>query len=218
MNLKRFARWWFVPVVVAVLFAIIDSPVLVQGQSGPAAWTITSLLDNAVGTFGYSNLYGTLGGTTNFVPVATPTDTVCLIGATGSTVRVKRIDVSGVAGAAGTMDVSIVKRTALDTGGSPAARTVGLHDSSQVASVVTLNEFKANPTPPLGAGVVLRTRQLNLGVAGAAGLVSFDFATANDKPLLLTKATEQVCINLNGETLPTTPKFAYSIEWQESTP
>ena len=151
---------------------------------------------------------------------ANPTDLITLYGATGSTIRIKKVVVSGITAAAGTMDVSIVKRTAADSGGTKGTTPVAAQwDSAYTAnnpSVATLALYTANPT--LGAGVAVATQMLNFPVAGAASYTTFDFTSAMEHELLLKKTTEGMAINLNGGALPTTGRVTAWIEWVESTP
>lgn len=154
-------------------------------------------------------------GAAQITPAATPTDIVTLYGAANVVARVKKIIVSGIATTAGSMDVSIVKRTAANTAGTSAAKTPGKYDSADGAPAATLSEYSANPTA-LGAGVTLLNKILNLGLAGAAGTVEFDFSKNNDKPLLLRGAAQGVAINLNGQAVPAGGKVSYTIEWEEA--
>lgn len=146
-------------------------------------------------------------------PAATPTDVVTLYGSATKTLRVKQVVVSGLATTAGSMDVSLIKRTAVNTAGTATAPTVALFDSSDSAASATVAQYSANPTT--GAGIALATKKLNMGVAGAGGTVCFDFANRNDKALILRGAAQGLAINLNGQAVPAGGTISYSIEWEE---
>ena len=77
---------------------------------GPSATFATQALDATQKVYSLSGVL--------LAPGATPTDVVLLWGATGSVIHIKNVSVSGIATTAGSMDVSLVKRTAPDTGGT----------------------------------------------------------------------------------------------------
>lgn len=159
-----------------------------------------------VGTYGISAVAVT--------PAATPTDVVTVYGSATKTIRVKSVTVSGLATTAGSMDVSLVKRTAANTGGTATHPTIAKFDSGDATATATVSQYSVNPTG-LGTGTIVESKTLNMGVAGAAGTVVFDFATRNDKALILRGATEGLAINLNGEAVPTGGKIGYGVEWEE---
>lgn len=149
------------------------------------------------------------------VPFATPTDLVVLTGSATKTGRVKHICVSGIATTAGSMDVSLVKHTVADTAGTKAAAPgIAKFDSTDAAASCAVNRYTAAPTVD-ASGVILATKTLNFGVAGAAGQVVFDFATRNDKAVILRGVAQELAINLNGQALPAGGKITYAIEWEE---
>ncbi|HBC94378.1 MAG TPA: hypothetical protein DCZ10_16130 [Pelotomaculum sp.] len=148
-------------------------------------------------------------------PAATPTDIVTLYGSATKTVRVKKVTVSGVATTAGSMDVSLVKRTAANTAGTTTNPTPGKLDSTSDAATATLSQYSANPSA-VGTGIAIRNKKLNFGLAGAAGVVEFDFSRNNDKPLILRGATQGMAINLNGQAVPAGGALSYDIEFEES--
>ena len=161
---------------------------------------------------GYRDVYAF--GAVAVTPAATATDVVRLSGSATKIVRVKKVTVSGLASTAGSMDVSLVKRTAANTGGTATAPTPGKHDSGSAAASAVLSQYSANPTA--GAGIIIRNKQLNFGVAGAAGVVEFDFSRNNDKPVVLRGVAQGLAINLNGQAVPTGGAVSYDIEWEES--
>jgi len=147
-------------------------------------------------------------------PAATPTDVVTIYGSATKTVRVKNVTVSGLATTAGSMDVSLVKRTEVNTEGTSSAPTAAKFDSADGSATATVAQYSANPTA-LGAGVMLATKKLNMGVAGAGGVVVFDFATRNDKALVLRGVAQGLAINLNGQVVPADGTISYSVEFEE---
>lgn len=148
-------------------------------------------------------------------PVATPTDVATLYGSASKTVRVKRVTVSGQATTAGSMNVSLIKRTAANTGGTSTTPTIGQFDSADAAATATALLYNTTNPTTLGAGVALSMQTLNFGVAGAAGTVVFDFSNRNDKPIILNGVAQGLAINFNGGAVPTGGTFGYTIEFDE---
>ena len=165
-----------------------------------------------VTTEGTSGTYAVAG--VAVTPAATPTDVVTVYGSATKTVRVKNVVVSGLATTAGSMDVSLVKRTAANVAGTSAAVTPAKFDSEDAAATATVKQYSANPGT-LGAGIMLATKNLNMGVAGAGGTVVFDFATRNDKALILRGVAQGLAINLNGQAVPGGGTISYAIEFEE---
>jgi hypothetical protein len=149
-------------------------------------------------------------------PAAIPTDIVTLVGSATKTLRIKRVVISGLATTAGTMDVSLVKRTVANTGGTATQPSISQFDSSDVAPTGVVNQFSVNPTG-LGTGVIVSSQKLNfpLATAGAASNLVFDFATRNDKPIILRGIAQCLAINLNAQALSGGNTVSYAIEWSE---
>ena len=163
-------------------------------------------------TEGTAATYG-VSGVAN-TPAATPTDVVILNGSATKTVKVKRVTVSGQATTAGSMNVSLVKRTAVNTAGTSTAVTAAQFDSIDSAATAVAKLYTVNPTS-VGTGVALSAQELNFGVAGAAGTVVFDFANRNDKAIYLRGVAEGLAINLNGAAVPAGGTFGFTIEFEE---
>lgn len=164
-----------------------------------------------VTTEGIAATYGVSG--VAITPAATPTDVVLLTGSATKTVRVKRVSISGLATTTGTMDVALVKRTAANTG-TATNPSIALFDSNDGAASAVVSQYSANPSA-LGAGIAISDQKLNFGVAGSSGTVVFDFATRNDKPIILRGVAQGLAINLNGQAVPAGGTLSYSILWEE---
>ena len=192
---------------------VIENPGLFNGTTVDRARSAPGGLGVAlVSSDGAKATYGVIG--VAITPAATPTDVVNVVGSATKTLRVKRVAVSGLATTAGSIDVSLVKRTAVNTGGTSSAPTIGQHDSSDAAATGTVAQYSVNPTG-LGAGVAIKNQKLNLGLSGASGTVSWDFSTRNDKAVVLRGVAQSLAINLNGQALPAGAQISYEIEFEE---
>lgn len=189
------------------------APLRVGAKNGTLA---QDLLTNSAGnlyvsTEGQKATYGVVGA--QITPAATTTDIVTLVGSATKTVVVKRVIVSGLATTAGSMDVSLVKRTTANSGGTATQPSIAQYDSSDAAPTAVVNQYSANPT--LGTGVALKNQLLNFGLTGSTGQALFEFSTRNDKPLILRGVAQSLAINLNGQAVPSGGKLSYTVEWEE---
>src|SRR5271170_4402762 len=92
-------------------------------------------------------------------------DIATIFGSATRTVRVTRVEFSGVATAAANMDVTLVVRSAVDTAGTPGAMTAVPHDFNSPAATATgLNSYTAAPAPGAAVGTI-RSAKANIGVA-----------------------------------------------------
>ncbi len=154
-------------------------------------------------------------GISGFTPVATPTDFWQIIGSASKTVRVTRIAVSGWATAAIAVDLLLIKRTTASTGGTPTAPTICPHDSSDGAATAVVNSFAANPGALGTTAGTLRAAKHNLGAAGNAGTVAWDFTTRNSKGIVLRGVAQQLCLNWNGIAVPAGTLLDIDVEFTE---
>lgn len=166
------------------------------------------VLEASVPSFRYSSYDNT--------PAATPTDLLTLKGAAGKIIKVRRIVISGIATTAGNLPISIIKRTAANTGGTSTAPTPAKADSGDsAAAAAVLALYTANPSG-LGAGTTLVARRVffNLTTAQLDRAV-FEFGKDGGKPIYLRGASEWLAINGNGAALPAGCKIDFDIEWTE---
>ena len=126
-------------------------------------------------------------------------DILCVAGGVGKVVRVKHVTISGVASNATMNSVSLIKRSSLDSGGTPTAVTAVPNDSTNPAAVATVTAYATDPTPGTQVGVV-RAQRVPIGsvttLVGAAYAL-FNTATPSGQPLVLRGASEALCVRVN---------------------
>lgn len=145
------------------------------------------------------------------VPAAAATD-VFTLQAVGKTVRLLRLEVSGVATAAAAFGVALYKGGVglADTGGTAATLlalpVAATHDlGNNPVATALLNAYTANPTINRGTAgtagnLMVRAGTLNLSLpAGPASPLVWDFTTRNGQGLVL-RAGQHVALNFNGAT------------------
>lgn len=153
---------------------------------------------------------------TAFVPVANATDFLTITCSTTKTVRILRIQITGLATAAATEDILLIKRSAANTGGTTANQTLVAHDQNDALTNTTIVTYSVNPT---GLGTALgtvRNAKLNLGAAGAAGSIIWDFTNRNGKGMVLrTTNSPLLALNWNGAAVPAGTSIDIEIEGTE---
>jgi len=135
---------------------------------------------------------------------AAATDFFTIIGSATKTVRVTRIEISGVATAAGATTVQVLKRSAADTTGTSTAPTVVPHDSTDAAGTAVCAAYTVNPGG-LGAlvGLIRSVRPTFTTAAGAIPEVPvvLDFTLRNEKAVVLRGVAQNLALGLNGATV-----------------
>lgn len=150
-------------------------------------------------------------------PAASATDLFTIAGAAGKVVRVTRINCTGTSTALGSSLLQIVKRSAVDTGGTKTNPVAVPHDSSDVAASAVVAAYTANPTLGAIIGAALRIGFIGTGTATALGTpFTQDFGAINDKQAILRSAAEQLAVNANAASLATGAAISCTVEWTES--
>jgi ABC-type transporter Mla subunit MlaD len=143
------------------------------------------------------------------------TDVWNIIGSATKTIRITKIRLTGTttSGSPITVSAALIKRSALNTGGTRTVLTNVPHDNTNAAGTANVGFYTVNPLT-LGAAVGnVRAHRItfnNTGITG--GDVILDFVTG--QPLILRGASQQLCINFNATTV-TGNIISVSVEWQE---
>ncbi len=166
----------------------------------------------AVNSEGTKSTYS--AGVVGFTPAATPTDFFNITGSGTKTVRVTRITISGIATAAATVEIQLIKRSSANSGGTPTAAAIVPHDGNDASATAVVNSYGANPTTGTVVGT-LRAEKLNLGAAGAAGRIAWDFTTRNSKGLVLRGTAQSLNLNWGGAAVPAGTSLAIDVEFTE---
>jgi hypothetical protein len=159
------------------------------------------------------------------VPVAAgATDAFCISGGATKNIAIRRIGISGTATTAVEVPVTILRRTALDTGGTAATGAAlpvaGRNNTNNDASTAVLTAYTANPTINDASPKYFRTASIALPLA-SANIGQFNewlFGTPIDfyeQGLDIPKnTTQQYCINLNSTAIAGGLLYI-EIEWTE---
>lgn len=153
----------------------------------------------------------------DFVPVATATDICALIGSAAKKVTITCVRITGAASANTYLGFYLYKRSTLNTGGTPTATPICKYDSLDPVASALVNQYAANPTT--GTGVLLASDHLTMVGTASTILpevgILWEYANRSAKAPVLNGATESLCINCNGATIPAGINVHLFIEWTE---
>lgn len=159
-------------------------------------------------------------GVAGFTPTAAATDIAAMTaGFEGRVISIKRISVSAVADAPGSLDL-LLQRSPNGGGGISSAQYPARHDSLDSTPTGSLLVFSSNRTS-LGNGVsndrpVIRSAKLAIGtMSSPENPLVFDFGVRGGKGLMIRNLVEWVVLNLNGQAIPAGLKLNIDIEWTE---
>src|SRR5450631_2495829 len=140
-----------------------------------------------------------------FVPPAAPTDIITIQGSASKTLRIKRIILSATCTTAANMIVTLHRRSAADSGGSPTVTpiTPGKLDPNDAAATGVVNCISANNYSALGAdvGTVGISRLSFVLFTSPQIFTNWEYATRQNKALILRGASDFICVNLGGAAL-----------------
>jgi hypothetical protein len=145
-------------------------------------------------------------------------DNLMITGSATTTVRVKRISISSSANAAQTINVNVIKRSSLDTGGTSTTLASVPYDSIDFPAGAVVKSFTATPAPGNQVGSLMRAAQIFINTAGGTpGITVFEFGDDIAQCVILRGSSECLCLNL-GSAPTNTPNIGIDIEWTESPP
>lgn len=154
-----------------------------------------------------------------FIPPAAATDIFTIQGSASKVIRITYIIISCTtsAGSGISINASIIKRSAANTGGTFATLTNVPNDSSDAPATAVVKIYTVNPTA-LGASVgIVRTQRFQINTSGtSSNELIFEMGTRPAKTIVLRGTSEFLNINFGGATI-TNPLCSISIEWTEET-
>jgi hypothetical protein len=154
---------------------------------------------------------------TRVTPVNLDTDVINILNAGSTkTIKVLRVEITGIATTPALVDILLVKRSTPDTGGIQLALTAAPADSQSQAATASAIFYSSLPTVGTLVGSV-RASKLFLSTAAATTTVPplvWDFGSRSGQALALYPG-ENLAINYNGQTVGAGTLLNGSIEWTE---
>lgn len=141
-------------------------------------------------------------------------DTLTITGSATKTVRVTRISLSGVATALADIDVTLVKHSTADSGGTSSGVTLTPMDSANAAATATVLLYTVAPTPGTVVGTPLRSVKYGtVATTSAAAIQVWDFGNGPKQGVVLRGVAQQLALNFSAA--PAGGSFDIDIELTE---
>lgn len=158
----------------------------------------------------------------SFSPVVTAGDVACIYGSASRLIKIKSITLRGViATAAATVLFNVVKRSAVDTGGTPVVATAAAFDSGQIITAPTavVSSYTAVPTGIGTSAGVVGQRHIALFLAATPTVTLSQetwewFPSELYSDVRLRTATQGLCLNVP-TAFPNVPTLDVEIVWTE---
>jgi hypothetical protein len=192
-----------------------------DSSGSPYAATAAQLIAGTAlaGSFAYSDgLRATYGASiSGLASASSATDIFTIIGSATKTIRVTRLEISGTQTTAASALVSLILRSAADTGGTSSTPTVIPYDSNSAAGTAVVRAYTANPAA-LGSAVgTVKNFLLFLpapATTAVGQLVALGFGDRPAQAIVLRGVAQTLAVNLGGTTI-TGGSFNINIEWTE---
>ncbi len=198
--------------------AVITDPVEIGRGANVVVLNGQNLLKVAAGKLdGQRVTY--MGAAPNLALATAATDVFTIAGFAATNIRIlKLIAYIKATTAAAFYDAQVIKRSALDTGGTSTGVTAVPMQSTDAAAVGTVLQYTANPTLGTAVGsIAAATGFAPLdSAAGPIVPIVFDFGDDSGKAATLVSATQQLALNLSGG-LPNGGHANIYIRWTEGT-
>ena len=164
---------------------------------------------------GFRTTGRTYSATANITLAANPTDVFSFFGNASSTIQITKIRVTGIQTVTGSVDMQLIRRSAVNTGGTVTNFSAALHEVGDTANASVPILYTANPSA-LGTalGTIRRWYQpIGTQASGLQGEYTLEFGE-NGKPIVLSGIAQGLCLNLNAAAV-AGGVLNVSIEWIE---
>ena len=163
----------------------------------------------------------TYSAAAKFTAATAATDIFTITGSATKTIRITKVVISGIQTTGGILDFFLIKRSAVNTGGTSAVVTAVPFDSNSPAATASVASYTVNPTA-LGAAIgTLKIAKIIVGAAngGPNGIPTdstkeFIFGQGAVSALILRGATQVLSVNFNAQTAAGNA-FDIFVEWTE---
>ena len=157
---------------------------------------------------------------TAFTPPATPTDMFSITGSATNNIYVLKMGFSSTQTTAGVNNLTLVKRSTANTGGTHAAAVPVPFDANNPAATATPLQYTANPSAlgtslgPIWSGWVQSPVVTTATVSGLQG-VEINFEDMFGQPLTLLSTSEVLAWSFGGAALPAGLSVLAYVIWTE---
>lgn len=137
---------------------------------------------------------------TGLVTVTGATDVFLINGSATKTVRITRVLISGTfTTTASLVDISLIKRSTANSGGTSSATTIVPLDSADAAATAVVLQYTANPTVGTAVGAIAAMRYFGslTGTPAPVGQIEFRFSDLNARACVLRGTAQGLAVSFN---------------------
>lgn len=150
------------------------------------------------------------------VPAASATDILTIKGSATKTVYVTNLSCSGTSTAAGTLPVSVIKRSTANSAGTSTAPAAIALDSTNAAATAVVAAYTANPTVGTSVGAIASGLLGTNVVAGVpAPALTFMFDRTEAQYATLRGVAQSISLNAGGASFTAGASLTCSVDWIE---
>lgn len=157
----------------------------------------------------------TYSATKIFTLAASPTDVFTITGSASKTIKILSFTYSATKTANGFGNITLILRSAANTGGTSTTPTVAKYDSNNATGTAVVRAYTANPSA-LGAtaGDIFSTRFFYSGLSVLADRLLLNFDNGTMQPITLRGTSQLLAVNMGGVTQAGN-SVAASFTWSE---
>lgn len=142
-------------------------------------------------------------------------DVLCLTGSASKAVKVKSISASTSSSASTIIDLALILRSTLDTGGTPSTLTNVPLDSSNAAATAVVTAYATAPTTGTSTGMIAVQKYTAVSTMSPQlqpTAIRFAVEGVYDQPVTLNGATQAICLNVGAVA---SGSWNISVAWSE---
>lgn len=174
-----------------------------QAQPAPSGYFLTSPAQR--------NTYAAV--VTALAPAASATDFFTITGAAGKIVQVREIGCTGTSTAAGSLAVTLTKRSTANSAGTSTTMTNVPFNSGNAAASAVVKAYTANPTTGTAVGVIASGLLATVAPA-SSGVNGFDLRFTDQLPTLVS-ASQVLALNAGGASFTSGASLTCRVVWTE---
>lgn len=157
-----------------------------------------------------------------YAAYATPTDLLTITGSATKIIRIVQMQLLPRSTSAALQNISFIRRSAANTGGTSTTPTGFPVDSADPAATAVVNLYSAAPTLGTALTTLGVQRAVSGTLTGAPGSIALSNVVLQSssilfhKPIILRGITESLCMNYGGAALTAGFSAEWTITWTES--
>lgn len=155
----------------------------------------------------------------NVTPAATPTVIWVMAGLAGKVIRIKNLNVYGIATGNGVMHCAVKRLSALPTAGTAVGVTAASHDTNDLLTPLpVIQHYTANPNAIAGITTgLIDGGPIGFSSGGQLNPFNKSLGWLNDKAMVLRGVLDVIAVDLLGGAVPAGGAFSVGVEFTVET-